>query len=296
MNSRLEHRGVKELQISLYGDRAVTIYLQEALQHLVSGHSYIMQGEPPIVFADEAHFRTHISRLDAWKVLMGIPVSYLDDKRSDSIVICGSVIYDNQPGKDQGVIRVSAHFSRPPFSRGDRWHVDHELVSLLIEGCRGLKTRNVRAMPQLGLRVASENVLLLGHRDPLLSLFIIAKLLDGLREHRQVHPDHGLTLMLPDPTGVNSAAVLEVEFAVMIEPKMVELFHPHFLLLLNCPLIVFVSQHQLRVVLDIMPGLISYLLSFLPCKKQALQLALIKITILSLNDKFGRRNLVFHTA
>lgn len=193
---------------------------------------------------------------------MGIPVSDLDDEWSDSIVVLVTVIYDNQPGKYKGVVRVSAHFSWPPFSGGDGRHIDDKLVSLLVEGGRRLKTRNVGAMAKLGLRVATEDILLCGHRHPFLSLFIIAKLLDGLREHRQVHTNHGLTMMVPDPTGINPRAFLKIELAVMIEPKMIQFFHPHFLLFLYCPLVVFVTQLQFGIVLNITTSLLTYLSRF----------------------------------
>lgn len=75
----------------------------------------MVHGHPTIVFVVVAEFGTYLSSFDARHVPVCLSISYLDDKRLNSVIIDFTVFVRNQAsGHNDGEVGGATKFSWPP--------------------------------------------------------------------------------------------------------------------------------------------------------------------------------------
>lgn len=153
-------------------------------------------------------------------------------------------------------------------------------------------------MSNLCLSVASLDIKVLRQWHPGFSLLFIAELLHCLAEHTQMESDHGLAMMCEGPPKLRMVTVLEIEFPRFwaFEPEVLKLIHPHLLLFFNGPLIEFVCEVQIGVILNIVVTFIVYTFAFFVDPKHILKFISIEIAVLPFFEKLWGDNFILYAA
>lgn len=100
----------------------------------------------------------------------------------------GTVILaiNNKTGLDQGVSTDSAQTSNPPLGGREGGRVNDPLVSISVEGSGSFELGEVRSVAELGLGVASDDLVLICERTPVLCLLVRSLGIDDGDECRLV--------------------------------------------------------------------------------------------------------------
>ena len=107
---------------------------------MASGNTDLIQSHPPVILVLVSEFGTNFTSLNSRQVLVGVPVSYLNNEWLNAIVIHVSLTIWNQAlGHDNCKVCSTTQLSGPPLGRIYRWCMQHELISLLIEDGSGFQ-------------------------------------------------------------------------------------------------------------------------------------------------------------
>jgi hypothetical protein len=77
----------------------------------------------------------------------------------------------------------ATHITGPVFCTRQSRRVDHELISSEVKGGSGLELCNIRAVSELSLGIAPDNLVILNQGHPVLQLFFVTKNADSRLEH-----------------------------------------------------------------------------------------------------------------
>ena len=92
----------------------------------------------------------------------------------------------DQPRHHHRVRGRLTHAARPPLCGGERRGMDHELFLFGVVRRRRLQAADVRPVPELRLRVGSDDLQLDAHGQPVFFLLVVALALDRGYEHAEV--------------------------------------------------------------------------------------------------------------
>jgi len=139
----------------------------------------VIKACPSIIFARISNFRSQIACLYSRAELPCLCISQLQHKGLHPMVR----ISNKKACKHDRVARKHAHVSRPVLCCRHTWSIDYEFVSHLIECSSRLQTCNIRAMTELSLSIASNNVDIFDQGHPVGLLFFVCKIRDRNAEH-----------------------------------------------------------------------------------------------------------------
>ena len=100
--------------------------------------------------------------------------------------------------------------------------MDHKLISGLVESGCGLEHCDIGAVAKLGLRVTSQNLVLLEQRHPMGQLLLVGQHLNYRGEHRVVQTDPGqqaLEIVYPVRVGILHDIIVQVKLRVVSMDK-----------------------------------------------------------------------------
>jgi len=139
-------------------DGSLSIDTDESLEHVFSWNSDFVHLQPSIIFAYVAEFRSHVSALDSFHPFVSFLISNLNYEWTNAIIVHVSIFGYLESCKDQSMVGISTHLSRPPFCSCISRSVDNELICVLVERCCSFKSCNVGSMTDLSLGVATYNI------------------------------------------------------------------------------------------------------------------------------------------
>lgn len=139
---------------------------------VVEKEEAIVHGIVPELWAD-------ISYMDIRQSLMGLEIPYLDNEGMWAV---GLSIQDQLRNHDSVVGRLSER-SDPPLGGGQVRRVQCECLVLWVPGGSGFQPSDIGSVTQLGLRVAADDLVLLGTLEEELMLLGSSLLLECLQEH-----------------------------------------------------------------------------------------------------------------
>lgn len=126
-----------------------------------------VEQEEPIVHGVVSELGADIANVDVLQGLMGLQIPDLDTERSRSIALTAN----NQLCHNNGVICGSSKRANPPFACCEMWGMDCECLVFWIPGSCCLQTTDIGSMTKLSLRIASDDLVVIGLGKPLLLLF-----------------------------------------------------------------------------------------------------------------------------
>jgi hypothetical protein len=96
---------------------------------------------------------------------------------------------DNETSLDQGMRRNGTQASNPPLGGSEGGAMDDPLVGVSVEGGSGLELGQVGSVAEFGLGVASNDLVLLCERAPVLCLLVRSLCVDDWDECRLMQAD-----------------------------------------------------------------------------------------------------------
>ena len=114
----------------------------------------MVKAGPPVIFAGPGYLGTEVTALHTRTDSPRLHVPDLHQERLHAVV----VLVDEEACEDDRVAREQAQVARPVFSCCDARRIDDKLIFVPIKGGCSLEPCNVRAMAQLGLCIAPNDV------------------------------------------------------------------------------------------------------------------------------------------
>lgn len=138
--------------------------------------------EVAIVDAVVAKLLADVANLDTRKRFEGVKISHWNDERLHTVIR----LINYAARKDNCMCSLHAKISRPELSSLDRRSVNHELISIKIERGRRLDTGDIRAVAELSLSVAANDLPVVEQRQIVAHLLLASQVVHRLGEHLHV--------------------------------------------------------------------------------------------------------------
>eukprot|EP01136_Pigoraptor_vietnamica_P036757 Opistho-1_new@103757 len=179
------HRGVRQLRVRGLGVRAIRVDPSVAHEHVVARNAVVVEAQKAVVVRLVGKLGSDVADSDPRQRHVVALAAQGDNERVRPMVRA----IDEQPRKDDGVVRSLAKATRPPLGRRQRRRVEDKLLRAAVVCGRRLNALHVRPVAELRLRVRPDDGIVAGERSPLGNLLVGALAKNGWQEHAVVQPD-----------------------------------------------------------------------------------------------------------
>lgn len=186
------HSAVNSLGVGLEHILAgVGVDLGEFGHHADVRHLVVVEQQEAVVHGVVAELGADVANMNALQRLVGLHVADLDNEGVRSV----GLALDDQLGHNAGVVGHLSERANPPLARRDMRRVDGEGLVLGVPGGGGLETTHVGSVAQLGLGVATDDLVLLSGLGKALlllgsSLVLQSNLISSVQEAVAVRKMH----------------------------------------------------------------------------------------------------------
>jgi hypothetical protein len=122
----------------------------------------VVEEQEAIVHGVVTEFGANVTNVDVLEWLVGLQIADLDAEGSRAV----GLALDDQLRHDDCVVGSAAQRTNPPFARREMGRVDGEGLVVLIPGGGCLETTDVGAVAQLCLRIAADDLVVVGFGEP----------------------------------------------------------------------------------------------------------------------------------
>jgi hypothetical protein len=122
----------------------------------------VVEEQETIVHGVVTEFGANVTNVDVLERLVGLQIADLDAEGSRAV----GLALDDQLRHDDCVVGSAAQRTNPPFACREMRRVDGEGFVVLVPGGGCLETTNVGAVAQLCLRIAADDLVVVGFGEP----------------------------------------------------------------------------------------------------------------------------------
>jgi hypothetical protein len=159
----------------------------EADQHILSRNFVIVHDKVAIVLTVVPPFRSNVAHFNPWKRLM-VVVPNRNNKSVKSMIFA----FDHELGENASMVSEDSQITDPPLSSFAVWSIHDKTFTCLVIGGSSHQTFDVRAVTQLSLGIAPDELISFSWFKKHLDLLIVTKVSEGDDEHRFVQTQRHL--------------------------------------------------------------------------------------------------------